>query len=137
MPIARRHLNPPSLFSPEGLGFTQIVTSSPGVTVHISGQVAWDAERRIVGGTDLRLQAEQSFRNLKNALEAAGASLADVVFLRLYVVNYRPEYAAILCPILAAFFHGVSFPATTWIGVQALAVPDFLIEIEATAVISA
>ena len=131
----KRHISPRSLFSTKRLGFTHIVTSSPGTTVYISGQTAWDADRKIVGGTDLRLQAEQSLRNLRTALEAAGASPADVVFVRLYVVNYRAEHAAVLSPMLEAFFAGAPPPASTWVGVQSLAVPDFLIEIEATAVV--
>jgi enamine deaminase RidA (YjgF/YER057c/UK114 family) len=135
MPIARRHISPPGLFSTDGLPFTQVVTSSPGTTVYISGQTAWDANRTIVGGADLRLQAEQCLRNLRTALEAAGASAADVVFVRVYVVGYRPEQAAVLSPMLAAFFAGAPLPASTWVGVQSLAVPEFLIEIEAIAVI--
>jgi enamine deaminase RidA (YjgF/YER057c/UK114 family) len=135
MPVAKRHISPPGLFSTDGLSFTQVVTSAPGTTVYISGQTAWDADRKIVGGTDLRLQAEQSLKNLRTALDAAGASPADVVFVRVYVVDYRREHAAVLSPMLAAFFAGAPLPASTWVGVQSLAVPDFLIEIEAIAVI--
>jgi hypothetical protein len=90
-----------------------------------------------VGGADLRLQAEQAFRNLRTALEAAGASPADVVFVRLYGVDYRPECAAVLGPMLEGFFPADQLPASTWVGVQSLAVPGFLVEIEATAVVSA
>ena len=137
MTVQKKHINPPDLFSTRRLGFTHVVTSSPGTTVYISGQTAWDADRKIVGGTDLRLQAQQSFRNLRTALEAAGATSADVVFVRLYVVDYRPEYAAVLSPLLEEFFAGGPLPGSTWVGVQSLAVPDFVIEIEATAVIAA
>jgi enamine deaminase RidA (YjgF/YER057c/UK114 family) len=137
MPVDKKHINPAGLFSTRRLGFTHVVTSSPGTTVYVSGQTAWDADRKTVGGTDLRLQAEQALRNLRTALEGAGASPADVVFVRLYVVSYRPEHAAVLSPMLEEFFSGVALPASTWVGVQALAAPDFLIEIEATAVIAA
>jgi len=136
MSIVRRHISPPGLFSTEGLSFTHVVTSSPGTTVYISGQTAWEPERQIVGGADLRLQAEQALKNLSTALDAAGASPADVVFVRVYVVDYRREHAAVLSPMLAAFFAGAPLPASTWVGVQSLAVPDFLIEIEAIAVIA-
>jgi len=137
MPVQKKHINPPDLFSTRRLGFTHVVTSSPGTTVYISGQTAWDADRKIVGGDDLRLQAQQSFRNLRTALEAAGATPADVVFVRLYVVSYQPEHAAVLSPMLEEFFAGGPLPGSTWVGVQSLAVPGFLIEIEATAVIAA
>jgi enamine deaminase RidA (YjgF/YER057c/UK114 family) len=133
--VEKKHICPPGLFSTRGLGFTHVVTSSPGTTVYISGQTAWDADRKIVGGTDLRLQAEQAFRNLRTALGAAGASPADVVFVRLYLVDYRPEHAAVLSPLLEEFFAGGPPPGSTWVGVQSLAVPGFLIEIEATAVV--
>jgi enamine deaminase RidA (YjgF/YER057c/UK114 family) len=137
MSVAKRHISPAGLFSTKRLGFTHVVTSSPGTTVYISGQTAWDADRKLVGGTDLRLQAEQAFRNLRTALEAAGASPADVVFVRVYIVSYKPEHAAVLSPMLEEFFSGVPLPASTWVGVQSLAAPDFLIEIEATAVVAA
>src|SRR4029453_5935393 len=110
MPFEKKHISPAALFSTRRLGFTHVVTSSPGTTVYISGQTAWDADRKIVGGTDLRLQAEQSFRNLRTALEAAGAAPADVVFVRLYIVNYQAEHAAVLSPMLEAFFAGAPPP---------------------------
>jgi enamine deaminase RidA (YjgF/YER057c/UK114 family) len=56
--------------------------------------------------------------------------------VRVYVAGYRREHAAVLSPMLAAFFAGAPLPASTWVGVQSLAVPDFLIEIEAIAVIA-
>jgi enamine deaminase RidA (YjgF/YER057c/UK114 family) len=136
MTVRKEHLSPPELFSTRGLGFTHVVTSAPGKTVHISGQTAWNAERKIVGGDDLGQQAQQALRNLRTALEAAGATPNDVVFTRVFLVNYRPEYAAVLSPLLEQFYAGGPPPGSTWLGVQALAVPGFLIEIEATAVIA-
>ena len=136
MSVEKRHIAPPGLFSTKGLGFTHVVTSAPGVTVHISGQTAWSAERKLVGGSDLRAQAEQALANLRIALEAAGAGPRDVVWTRIYLVDYRPEYAGVLSPLLEAFFAGGPPPASTWVGVSALAVPGFLIEIEASAVIA-
>jgi enamine deaminase RidA (YjgF/YER057c/UK114 family) len=137
MTVAKQHLSPAGLFSTKGLGFTHVVTSAPGITVHISGQTAWSAERRLVGGSDLRLQAEAALGNLRTALDAAKATPSDVVALRVYVVNYKPEYGAVLSPLFETFFAGGPPPASTWLGVTSLAVPGFLIEIEATAVIAA
>lgn len=131
------HFNPPGLFSTQGLGFTHVVKSAPGTTIHISGQTAWNADRKLVGGADLALQAKQAFENLRIALEAAGAGPRDVVFVRVYVVDYRPEYAGVISPLLESFFAGGPPPGSTWIGVSALAVPGFRIEIEATAVVDA
>jgi enamine deaminase RidA (YjgF/YER057c/UK114 family) len=137
MPVAKRHISPDGLFSTKGLGFTHVVTSAPGTTIHVSGQTAWSADRKLIGGSDLRLQAEGALGNLRTALAAAGATPADVVSTRVYIVNYKPEYAAVLSPAFEAFFAGGPPPASTWLGVQSLAVPGFLIEIEATAVVSA
>ena len=136
MSVAKEHLSPTGLFSTRGLGFTHVVTSAPGKTIHVSGQTAWNAERKLVGGADLGQQAEQALRNLRTALEAAGATPADVVVVRVFVVNYRQEHAAVIGPALDKFFAGSPAPASTWLGVQALAAPGFLIEIEATAVIA-
>ena len=68
-------------------------------------------------------------------VEAAGGTLADVVALRIYVVDYRPEKAAAVSSALRTFFPGEEKPASTWIGVAALADPGFLIEVEGTAVL--
>ena len=80
-------------------------------------------------------QARQALRNVQAAVEAVGGTLADVVALRIYIVNYRPEQADAVGSALREFFPKEKRPASTWIGVSALAVPDFLIEIEATAVL--
>jgi enamine deaminase RidA (YjgF/YER057c/UK114 family) len=136
MSVAKEYLSPTGLFSTKGFGFTHVVTSAPGKTVHVSGQVAWDADRKLIGGNDLGQQAQQALRNLRTALEAAGAGPRDVVFVRAFIVNYKPEYAGVLSPLLQEFFTGGPPPGSTWIGVQALANPAFLIEIEATAVVA-
>ncbi len=131
------YFNPPELFSTQGLGFTHVVKSAPGTTIHISGQTAWNAERKLVGGSDLALQAKQAFENLRVALAAADAGPRDVVFVRIYIVDYEPEYAGVISPLMEAFFDGGPPPASTWVGVSALAVPGFRIEVEATAVVDA
>jgi enamine deaminase RidA (YjgF/YER057c/UK114 family) len=101
----------------------------------VSGQTAWDANRRLVGGSDLGAQARQAFENLRLVLEAGGAALSDVVSLRFYVVDYEPEHAQAVGGAFREFFPVSSAPAATWVGVSALADPDFLIEIEAIAVV--
>jgi len=101
----------------------------------ISGQTAWDVRKNIVGGDSVLEQARQAFRNLEKAMKAAGGTLKDVVALRIYVVNYQAESATAVGTALREFFPSQNPPASTWIGVSALAVPEFLIEIEATAVL--
>jgi len=132
--MTKQQINPPSVFRSLDHGFPQAVVTSGQRMLYVSGQTAWDAERRLVGGSDLTAQARQAFLNLRAVVEAGGSALSDVVSLRIYVVNYRPESADAVGGAFREFFSAESAPATTWIGVAALARPDFLIEIEATAV---
>jgi len=132
----KEHINPPSLFPSLQYGFSQIVTAQGGKTVYISGQTAWDANKQIVGGMDLGGQTRQALRNVRTAVEAVGGTMADVVSLRIYVVNYKPEDAGAVGEALREFFPAEAPPTSTWLGVTSLAVRDFLIEIEAIAVVS-
>lgn len=133
--MPKEYLNPEALFPSLESGFSQIVVASGRRTIYISGQTAWNANRQIVGGNDLGQQARQALANLQTAVEVAGGTMADVVALRIYIVNYRPEQADAMSSALREFFPAERRPASTWIGVPALAVTDFLIEIEATAVL--
>jgi 2-iminobutanoate/2-iminopropanoate deaminase len=133
--MAKEYINPPSLFPSQDHGFSQVVAASGKRTLYVSGQTAWDAQRRLVGGMDLAAQAQQAFRNLRMAVEAGGGRLEDVVSLRIYVVDYRPEKAQAVGTALRDCFRGPAMPATTWIGVVSLADPGFLLEVEAIAVI--
>jgi enamine deaminase RidA (YjgF/YER057c/UK114 family) len=132
--VPKKHINPDSLFPSLEHGFSQIVAASGGTTIHISGQTAWDHQKHL-GGRDLAQQTRQALRNLQRAIEAADGTLADIVSLRIYIVDYRQEQAEAVGGALREFFPRGKCPASTWIGVSALAVPDFLIEIEATAVL--
>jgi enamine deaminase RidA (YjgF/YER057c/UK114 family) len=133
--MTKQFINPDSLFPSVPSGFSQIVVASGRQTIYVSGQTAWNAQKQIVGSRDLAQQTRSALRNVQTALEAAGASLSDVVALRIYIVNYRPDHAETISTALREFFPEDKRPASTWIGVSALAVEDFLIEIEATAVI--
>ena len=133
--MAKEYINPDSLFPSLEHGFSQAVCATGGRTVYISGQTAWDKNRQIIGERDLGRQARQALCNVRSAVEAAGGRLADIVSLRIYVVDYQPGSAEAVGSAIREFFHEEKCPASTWLGVQALAVKDFLIEIEATAVI--
>ena len=133
--MPKEHFNPVSLFPSVQHGFSQIVTARGGKTVYLSGQTAWDAEKRIVGGMNLGEQTRQALRNIRIAVETAGGTLADVVSVRIYAVNYRRPDAESIGQAMRECFAGDNPPASTLIGVSSLAVEDFLIEIEAIAVI--
>ena len=123
---------------PEGLArvtsYTQVVTAGPGRLVIVSGQVAYDANGQLVGAGDLRAQTQQVFENLRLALAAAGAGFAHVVKLTIFVVNYQPAHRDAIVEVRDQFVVRDRPPASTLVGVQALARPEILIEIEALAV---
>ena len=133
--MPKEYVNPNSLFPSLPHGFSQVVIATGRKMVFVSGQTAWDAWKNIVGGDSVLGQARQAFRNLETAMEAAGGTLKDVVALRIYVVDYQAESGTAVGTALREFFSPENPPASTWIGVSALAVPEFLIEIEATAVL--
>ncbi len=131
----RQAINPESMYATEAFGFSHAVLQTGGRTLHLSGQVAWDKQHQIVGAHDLITQTRQVLLNLKEVLASVGATPADVVRLRTYVVNHSPEKLGPICAEISAFYGDATPAANTFLGVQALALPDFLIEIEAVAVL--
>lgn len=131
--MANEKINPTDMYDSVSYGFSHAVKSDGGTLVHCAGQVAWDDDGNLVGEGDLAAQAVQAFANLERVLAAAGATPADVVRIRTYIVDHGPEKIEAIVPALSSFY-GDALPASnTLIGVQALALPSFLIEIEATA----
>jgi enamine deaminase RidA (YjgF/YER057c/UK114 family) len=94
-----------------------------------------DQQGKLVGEGDLGAQTEQVMRNLGAALAAGGATFANVVKITTYVVDYKPEMRAVVSKARSPFFAGREPPASTLVGVSALALPGWLIEIEAIAVL--
>src|SRR5688572_10475461 len=131
--MKNQFLNPPTLS--KTYGWTHVVISTGGKTIHISGQAANDAAGQVIGKGDLKRQTEQTFENLRLALAAAGATWNDVVATRLYVVNFKSDQLPIIREVRGRYVNPDHPPASTLVGVQALAHPDWLIEIEATAVV--
>lgn len=133
--MANNRINPDSMYNSLVYGFSHAAVQTSGKTVHLAGQVAWDKDCAIVGGDDLAAQTRQTLANIKTVVEAAGGTIADIVRLRIYVVNHSPDKLGVVLPEVGAFFGDITPPPNTFLGVQALALPDFLIEIEATAAI--
>ena len=131
--MAAEFINPPGLCPT--FGWTHVVATSGGKTIHISGQVSIDAKGQLVGRGDLKRQTEQAFENIKLALAAAGATFDHVVKSTLFVVNFKPEMLPVIREVRGRYFSREHPPASTLVGVTALAGPEWLIEIEATAVI--
>ena len=122
---------PAGIFDSRGYGFAQvaIVPTPFGNAVHVSGQVAWDADENIVGAGDIGRQLEKSLKNLANALQSVGASLDQVGALRLYIKQSHMREGKAVSGALKAVF-GDNPPCSTWIGVPSLADDEFLVEVE-------
>jgi len=131
--MEKKFINPQTLATPRG--YTHVVTTTGGKMVFIAGQVAWDVKGEIVGKGDLRAQATQAYANLQAALAAAGATTADVVKLNTYVVNFKSADLPVIREVRGQFFPQENLPASTLVGVQALALDGLLIEIEAIAMV--
>jgi enamine deaminase RidA (YjgF/YER057c/UK114 family) len=129
-PRARFH-NPDTIHAP--FGYTHVVEVLAGRPVYISGQVAMDSAGNLVGPGDVPAQARQVFENLRAALAAVGATFDDVVKLNYYLVDaselpavraVRNEYVDVDHP-----------PASTAVEVRRLFHDDYLIEVEAVAIL--
>ena len=128
-----RHIRPDGLSN--NPSYTQVVSTTGAQTVYISGQVAVDAAGKLVGGTDLGAQTDQVMANLRTALTAAGATFDNVAKLTVFVVDYQPAHRPIIAEVRSRYVNADRPPASTLVGVTALAAPEYLIEIEAVAVI--
>jgi enamine deaminase RidA (YjgF/YER057c/UK114 family) len=129
-------LNPDGLVKPDA--YRQVAIATGSRIVFLAGQVARDADGNQVGAGDLAAQTEQALRNVNTAVTGAGGTFADVAKLTLFVVGWTPDKMEALGQGIgrAVASLGVDpLKAATLIGVAALAEPDFLIEIDAIAVL--
>lgn len=130
MPIERS--NPEGAYGPRG--YHHVVAAQGGRTVYVAGQIAYDEHRKLQGGNDVVAQARAVLANLGHRLASVGATPSDVAKITTYVVGYRQEdHIAGLVEAITAFFGADNLPANTLIGVERLAVPELLVEIEAIA----
>jgi enamine deaminase RidA (YjgF/YER057c/UK114 family) len=125
--------------NPEGLhknpAYSQLViTKGPLKTIYIGGQNATTREGQILGKGDIKAQATQTLNNLKIALAAGGASLSNVIKWNVYIVEGQDSKVAFqaLEEDLKKMPHP---PIITGVYVAALAQPDFLLEMDAVAVV--
>lgn len=125
--------------SPEGLhknpAYSQlVVTKGPLKTIYVGGQNATNKEGQIIGKGDIKAQAVQTLNNVKIALTAGGASLSNVIKWNVYIVEGQDARVAFqaLQEDLKEMPHP---PIITGVYVAALARPDFLLEIDAVAVV--
>ena len=124
----REIINPKNVHWP--IGYSHIC--KVGETVHVSGQLALDQEGNIVGKGDMTLQTEKTYENLKKCLESVGATINDIVMLRVFVTDLEEFQKT--GEVRKKYF-GKYRPATTGLEISRLYFDDALIEVEATAVI--
>nr|WP_299503313.1 RidA family protein [uncultured Rhizobium sp.] len=125
-------LNPSALTGAFSHLIAQIAITPPGARLAaVSGQVAIDGSGQLVGGTDHAAQARQCFGNVRDALAAIKVDPKDILQMKIYVVRHTPDLVPTIFGAGADIF-GDKWPvcASTWIGVEALAMPEWLVEIE-------
>jgi len=127
-----KRINPDTLH--KNPAFTQVATvDSPAKFIFVGGQNGVNADGKIVG-KDIGSQAEQTYKNVIAALDAAGATLQDVFKMTIYIVqgqSLKEAFAA----VQRVQKVWVEPPTVSVISVAGLANPDFLIEIEAVAAV--
>ncbi|MBI3793060.1 MAG: RidA family protein [Gemmatimonadetes bacterium] len=126
-----RRINPAGLSTPTG--YSHVVVEADGRTVHIAGQVALDSTGTVVGAGDFKAQAERVYENLRIALASVGATFSDLVKTNTYVTDMRN--VAVLREVRGRYYDAANLPVSTAVQVAALARADWLIEIEATALL--
>jgi 2-iminobutanoate/2-iminopropanoate deaminase len=118
---------------PKSVGYSQVATVTGGTAVFVAGQVALDKSGNVVGKDDFRAQVQQVFENLNAAVEAAGGSFDEVIKLNCYFLDLSrlPEFRE----VRDKYINLKNPPASTAVQVPRLFRPEFLVEIEAVAVV--
>jgi enamine deaminase RidA (YjgF/YER057c/UK114 family) len=126
----------PSGVAPPRATYSHAVRSR-GETLWLAGQVAVDTDGGIVGVGDAALQMRQVMKNIEGILASAGADWAHVVRFTVYVVG--PQNIAAVretrAQLWPQYYPDGNYPTSTFLVVEGLAAEDFLVEVEATAVL--
>jgi enamine deaminase RidA (YjgF/YER057c/UK114 family) len=130
--MAPERINPKDLATPQT--FTYVIVATGSRLVFVAGQVAEDDQGNVVGPGDLAVQARRAFDNVGRALAGARARPDQVAKITIFVVDYRHEYLPAIEAARVALFKDHK-PVDALIGVETLAHPGCLIEIEAIAVV--
>lgn len=126
----KRSLSHPDLADPSH--FSRAVETIGGRTIYLAGQAPIDADGQPVAVGDLGGQTARCLEKIAAILEAADASMDDVVQLTFYVTDIS-RFAEVQ-PVRDLHFHGPIFPAMSGVQVAALAHPDWLVEVDGIAV---
>src|SRR5262249_42393998 len=128
--MPKQIVNPSTMAPPSGYSYA---IKKSGTPVFISGQVAIDGAGRLVGEGDIAAQTEQAFQHLRTVAEACGGRMDDIVKITIFVTDasFRPAVAA----ARQRHFVEGAYPASTYLVVSGLAVPQLLVEVEAVAML--
>ena len=131
MPLERISLT--GMYLPNHNIYSQVVKATGATQVHVAGTVPFDEAQNVVGIGDMRAQVLKILENLEISLNAGGAGRADVVRINVFAVDVE-AYVSEGAPEVIAFF-GQNKPVSTTVQVPRLVHADWLVEIEATAII--
>jgi len=133
--MERRNIQPESLAARVVGGhvlYSHVVAvEGAGKTIYVAGQLARDKSGNVVGAGDMRAQIRQVGENIKAALAAAGASLADIVKTNTYVTDIEEFFKHV--DVRMEYFGAL--PTSTTVEVRRLAHPDLLVEVEVVAMV--
>ena len=131
--MQRKTINPPTVFNSLQYGFSQAMEVREGRRILLSGQVVVDADERTVG-PGIAEQTATALDNIEKVLAAAEGDLSHVIMLRLYIVESARDQQEPIAAALRERFPD-NPPPSSWIIVSGLSLPEWLIEIEAEALI--
>lgn len=104
-----------------------VITSANVKTIYVSGQIG--------EGADLESQMRDALSKMERLLTSNGAQMTDVIKMNTYIVDYGPQSLEVFRGVRKELLGDSEMPASTLVGVEALALPEWLIEIEAVAVV--
>ena len=131
--MQRKVFNPTTVFNSLQYGFSQALEVPQGRRIMLSGQVGVDAQER-TAGPDIAEQTVMALDNVEKVLAEVGGDLSHVIMLRLYIVeSARDQQEPIAEALRQRFAHNP--PPSSWIMVSGLSLPEWLIEVEAEAVV--
>lgn len=122
-----------SVWKSRGRGFSMGLVQPEGQVIHLTGQVAWDADENIVGKGDVAEQTRQCFRNIESLLREVGGTLDDIVSITTYFLELEdlPQIQS----VRNEFLSELNPPASTSVKVAGLGHEDFLVELTPIAVV--
>jgi len=130
-----RIFNPDTMAKPTA-GYSQVAEVNDGKIVYSAGQVAFDRSGNLVGKDDFRAQVQQVFENLKAAVESAGGDFSSVIKLNYYCAeSVDPSQIPIVREVRDKYVNTANPPTSTLVVVKRLVRPEWLIEVDAVAVV--